>query len=58
MVQYKGYISDNGELVIDLGGNEIPLREFLQAKGLTGRKRQNPGSSRHKEPQTEVAAVK
>lgn len=38
MVQYEGFITKNGELLVNLEGMTVSLREFLQAKRLTARR--------------------
>lgn len=41
MVQYEGHVTRDGELVVNLEGNMVSLREFLQATRLRSQRKRS-----------------
>lgn len=39
MVQYEGHVTEEGELLVNLQGRQVTLREFLQATRIRSERR-------------------
>ena len=41
MVQYEGHVTEEGELLVNLDGRQVTLREFLTATRLRSNRQRN-----------------
>ena len=59
MVQYKGHVTQDGELLVNLEGRQVTLREFLQATRLrANRQRRRTEGETRRLPSANFAVAK
>lgn len=57
MVQYEGYVTKDGDLVVNMSGNQLSLREFLQATRVGAKDEGRREKSERRQPGSAGVAI-